>query len=97
MDRKHHVSDNASALTRLLESVKKNVTRISNMMSADMARVSPEFLDVFPYSPKDGLELVDAIHHPQFLYLLIIALVIAMTALASTLLLSVRKLRTMRQ
>ncbi|MDA8054563.1 MAG: hypothetical protein M0Z77_02785 [Thermoplasmatales archaeon] len=39
MDRKPHLRDNASALTRLLESVKKNVIRISSMMSADLAEV----------------------------------------------------------
>ncbi len=33
MDRKPHVRDNASALTRLLESVKKNVTEITLQVS----------------------------------------------------------------
>ncbi len=48
MERKPHVRDNTSVVTRLMESVKKNVTRISNMMSADLAEVFPEFIDVFP-------------------------------------------------
>ena len=48
MERKPHVRDSVSSLTRLLESVKKNVTRISNMMSADLAEVFPEFLGFFP-------------------------------------------------
>ena len=48
MERKPHVRDSVSSLTRLLESVKNNVTRISNVMSADLAEVFPEFLDFFP-------------------------------------------------
>ena len=48
MERKPHIRDSVSSLTRLLESVKKNVTRISNTVSADLAEVFPEFLDFFP-------------------------------------------------
>ena len=48
MKKKPHVRDIVSSLTRLLETVKKNVTRISNFISADLAEVFPEFLDVFP-------------------------------------------------
>ena len=48
MEKKPHVRDSVSSLTRLLESVKNNVTRIINVMSADLAEVFPEFLDFFP-------------------------------------------------
>ena len=48
MKKKPHVRDSISSLTRLLESVKNNVTRIINVMSADLAEVFPEFLEFFP-------------------------------------------------
>lgn len=43
-----HARDDVSSITRLLQSVKKNVTRIINTMSADLACVFPEFLVLFP-------------------------------------------------
>ena len=48
MERRPHVRDSVSSLTRLLESVKKNITRVGNLISADLACVFPEFLNMFP-------------------------------------------------
>lgn len=47
-ERKPHIRADESELTRLLESVKKNVTRITNIISSDLACVFPEFQDFFP-------------------------------------------------
>lgn len=43
-----HVRDDVSSITRLLQSVKKNITRVGNLISADLACVFPEFLNMFP-------------------------------------------------
>ena len=47
-DRKPHSRDDLSELTRLLHNVKKNVTRITNMLLSDLACIFPEFMDFFP-------------------------------------------------
>ncbi len=43
-----HVWDDVSSITRPLQSVKKNITRVINRISADLACVFPEFLNMFP-------------------------------------------------
>ena len=66
MERKPHVRDDISIVTRLLESVKKNVTRISNMMSADLAEVFLEFLGMFPeITSKTALALLEKYPTPE--------------------------------
>lgn len=66
MERKPHVRDNVSSLTRLLESVKKDITRISNVMSADLAEVFPEFLNFFPdITSKTALALLEKYSTPE--------------------------------
>jgi hypothetical protein len=66
MERRPHVRDSVSSLTRLLESVKTNVTRISNMMSADLAEVFPEFLDVFSdITSKTSLAMLEKYTVPE--------------------------------
>lgn len=47
VDRPIHERDPASGLTRLYQSVKKNITRITNIIESDIACIFPEFTDMF--------------------------------------------------
>ena len=66
MERKPHIRPGTSQLTRLLESVKKNSSRIINMLSADLGAVFPEFLDFFPdISKSTPLALLERYSTPE--------------------------------
>ncbi len=47
-DRNTNVRDPLSELTRLHDSVTKNITRITNIIGSDLACIFPEFKEVFP-------------------------------------------------
>jgi hypothetical protein len=47
-NKKPHSRNDLSDLTRLLQSVKRNMTRITNIMLSDLACIFPEFTSFFP-------------------------------------------------
>ncbi|OWP56613.1 MAG: hypothetical protein B2I17_05925 [Thermoplasmatales archaeon B_DKE] len=47
-DKKTHRREPVSELTRLRESVSRNVTRITNLIGSDLACVFPEYTEIFP-------------------------------------------------
>lgn len=47
-DKKTHRREPVSELTRLRESVSRNVTRITNLIGSDLACVFPEYAEIFP-------------------------------------------------
>lgn len=50
-EKRPHIRGDESGLTRLLDSVRRNVTRIVNIISSDLACIFPEFTDIFPDIP----------------------------------------------
>ncbi len=65
-DKKPHLRDGVSELTRLLQIVKRNVTRITNMILSDLACVFPEYTEFFPdISSKTSLAILERYTTPE--------------------------------
>ncbi len=65
-DRRPHSRDDTSELTRLLQSVKKNVARIMNLISSDLACIFPEYTEFFPdLGSKTSLAILEKYTTPE--------------------------------
>ncbi|EQD67074.1 transposase [mine drainage metagenome] len=61
-----HKREPVSGLTRLYESITRNVTRITNIINSDLACVFPEFTDVFPdVGSKTSMAILDRFTTPS--------------------------------
>lgn len=67
-DKNVHRKDAVSGLTRLRQSVTKNITRITNIIGSDLACVFPEFTDVFSdIGSKTSLAILDQFTTPSLI------------------------------
>jgi len=65
-DRRAHSRYDASELTRLLQIVKKNVARIMNLISSDLACIFPEYTEFFPdLGSKTSLSILEKYTTPE--------------------------------
>lgn len=66
LNKRPHVRDPISELTRLLEVIKKNTTRITNVIASDLAVIFPEFTVLFPdITSKTSLALLEKFPTPK--------------------------------
>ena len=63
----NHERSTLSGITRLLESVKRNVTRINNQIKADLAAVFPEYPFYEEIDSKTSLAILEACPVPEVL------------------------------
>ena len=65
-DRPLHKRNSVSELTRLHESVTRNMTRIANIMNSDLACIFPEFVEIFSdIGSKTSLVILEAFTTPS--------------------------------
>ena len=65
-DKPIHQRDSVSGLTRLHESITRNITRITNIMNSDLACIFPEYADIFPdIGSKTSLAILDQFTTPS--------------------------------
>ncbi len=65
-DKPVHQRDSVSGLTRMHESVSRNITRITNIMNSDLACIFPEYTDIFPdICSKTSLAILDQFTTPS--------------------------------
>ncbi|EQD58197.1 transposase, partial [mine drainage metagenome] len=61
-----HKREPVSGLTRLYESITRNVTRITNIINSDLACIFPEFTEVFPdVGSKTSIAILDRFTTPS--------------------------------
>ena len=66
LKKKPHIRDPLSELTRLLEIIKKNTTRITNVITSDLAAIFPEFTVLFPdITSKTSLVMLEKFPTPK--------------------------------
>ena len=67
-DRHVHIKNTVSGLTRLHQSVTRNITRITNIIGSDLACVFPEFMDMFSdIGSKTSMAILDQFTTPSLI------------------------------